>query len=305
MPDPGKRGTLVVTGATAGFGLEALRMVVGQIEQSVIVGARDPSNMPVDIAGEVTVLQLDLARLQSVATFCAEVMQRGPISGLILNAGLSPRRLHKTEDGFDRAFQVNYLSHFAMIQRLWDVLEPDAHILMTGSGTHDPEEKTPPPPPNHANALRLAYPETDPERDRFGSRAAARSYTSSKLCCIMASLELARRRPEGLSLAYDPGLVPGTRLTREFPQWLVRILLPILSRTMPADRTSTLSASANAFAYLMAGRSLIGQNGDYVAMRGGYPVVVNPSKMARDQHLSAQLWSDSEALLAECPAWME
>jgi len=297
MPDATPNSAIVMTGGTSGFGLIALRMVAANTTTPVIVGARDTNKLPNDLRDRVTVLPLDLASRQSVATFCLDVAKHGPIGHLVLNAGLSPRKLETTSDGYDRAFQVNYLATFELVYRLWDTLTPEAHIIITSSGTHDPDEKTPPPPPRHANVAMLANPTSDPDLDKMATRAAARSYTASKLCCTMLSLELASRRPMGTSISFDPGLVPGTSLTREFPQWLVKLLIPIMSRTMPADRTSTMSASATALAYLMVGRSLTGRNGDYLAMRGGYPMATHPSKLARNDKERTTLWLDSEDLL--------
>ncbi|MEL6921969.1 MAG: SDR family NAD(P)-dependent oxidoreductase [Pseudomonadota bacterium] len=91
----------------------------------------------------VTWVPLDLSSLQSVAALCGTAQAAGPIGGLVLNAGLSPRAMRKTDDGFDLAFQTNYLSHFAMIQAPWDHLTDDAHITITSSGTRDLAEKTP------------------------------------------------------------------------------------------------------------------------------------------------------------------
>ena len=297
MPESKSEKSIVMTGGTAGFGLIALEMVAQATDAPIIVGARDRTRIPDTIKDRVIIQPLDLGSRRSVAAFCEAVADVGPVGQLTLNAGLSPRKLKTTEDGFDRAFQVNYLSNFEIVHRLSEVLEPEAGIVITSSGTHDPEEKTPPPPPRHANANLLAHPSSDPDLDKIGGRAAARSYTASKLCSTMLSLELARRRPRGTSISFDPGLVPGTSLTREFPQWLVKLLIPIMSRTMPRDRTSTLSASATALAYLMAGRSLVGANGDYVAMRGGYPIVTAPSELARNDEARQRLWSDSKQLL--------
>lgn len=288
---------IILTGVTAGIGQKALDLAAQNLACRVYIGARDPLSVPEDLRSRMTVLSLDLASLKSVYAFCSEIIKAGPISGLVLNAGLSPRTPQKTKDGFDLAFQVNYLSHFAMIRTLWDQLTDDAHIVITSSGTHDPAEKTPPPPPRHADAFRLAKPHLDQNRDRSNAKAASRSYTSSKLCCTMLSLELAARRPIGTSISFDPGLVPGTRLTRDFPDWLVRILLPIMARTMPPDRTSTLAASASALAHLIVQTSLVGKNGDYIAMRGGYPIIVQPSVLARERSVREALWRDSEALL--------
>lgn len=180
-----KSGAIVMTGGTAGIGLEALRLAAHQNPATIFVGARKGSSLPTALAGSVSLLPLDLSSLASVSRFCESVAKAGPIGRLILNAGLSPRRLETTSDGIDRAFQVNYLAHLAIILRLWDVISDTVDIIITSSGTHDPAEKTPPPPPRHADVLKLADPASDPELDRMAPRAAARSYTASKLCCTM------------------------------------------------------------------------------------------------------------------------
>lgn len=295
--------TLVFTGVTAGFGEKALDLFLHKAQAPIVIGVRDPNRVRPEVSEKVIVLHLDLANLESVAAFCAAIAARGTVGGLVLNAGLSPRTLRLTEDGVDLAFQTNFLSHFAIIQSLWKQLADDAHVIITSSGTHDPAEKTPPPPPRHADARLLASPKTDPELDKSKAKAASRSYTASKLCCTMLSLEVAARRPQGTSISFDPGLVPGTGLTREFPGWLIRLLMPVMTRMMPADRTSNLPASATALAQFMARTSPVGVNGDYVAMRGGYPVVVPPSVMAQDADLRAALWHDSQAILAEAKNW--
>lgn len=185
MSIQGTDQTLVLTGVTSGIGQKALDLISKKMKRKLIIGARDPSSVPSEIANSVRVLPLDLARLESVAEFCKAAKQIDKINGLVLNAGLSPKSLRKTEDGFDLAFQVNYLAHFALIKTLWTDLSDDAHIIITSSGTHDPEEKAPPPAPKHADARRLADPNADTDRDRSEAKAASRSYTASKLCCTM------------------------------------------------------------------------------------------------------------------------
>lgn len=74
-------------------------------------------------------------------------------------------------------------------------------------------------------------------------------------------------------------------------------MLPIMSRTMPSDRTSTIAASATTLAQFINQTGFVGSNGSYVAMRGGYPIEARPSAMARDASLRKKLWQESEALL--------
>ncbi len=294
---------IVMTGATSGFGAEALRSVVRSGGCKVLVGARDASRLPSGLGLGVRTAHLDLSDLASAAAFANEAAGSGLIDALVLNAGISPRRLETTLNGFDRAFQVNYLSHFLIVQRMLDKLAPGAVVIATSSGTHDPEENTPPPPPKHADAMRLAYPDKDPDRDRMGMRAAARSYTASKLCMVLLAKELARRKPDLTSLAFDPGLVPGTGLVREFPPLLVKFVMPLMIRSMPPDRTGDIESTATAFADLIAENDLLqtldAKSGDYIAMRGGRPKIVHASTLAEDSQVATRLWNDSMKLLHE------
>ncbi|MEL6315516.1 MAG: SDR family NAD(P)-dependent oxidoreductase [Pseudomonadota bacterium] len=134
--------TLVLTGMTAGFGQKALELITGKARCKIIVGARNLDAVPQPMKDRVTWVSLDLSSIQSIAAFCETAKATGPIGGMALNAGLSPRALRKTDDGFDLAFQTNYLSHFAMIQAPWDHLTDEVHNTITSSGTYDPAEKT-------------------------------------------------------------------------------------------------------------------------------------------------------------------
>lgn len=243
----------------------------------------------------VIALPLDLEDMTSVTAFC-DTLPEGPIGTLVLNAGINTPKLVKTSAGFDRTFQVNYLSHFVMLRRLAPRLTPNVRIILTGSGTHDATEKTSTPPPKHADALRLAHPENDPDRDRFGGQAAARAYTASKLCCILLARHWAQMHPAHSVVAFDPGFVPDTGLTREYPRFLVAIIKRIVSARMPSDRTGTVDTSAAAFAALALREMFEPARGTYVSMRAGIAVEVAPSSVAQDASVASQLWKDSLTL---------
>lgn len=282
----------VLTGVTSGFGAAALDRIIEGNNGTICIGARSPDTLA---QLPVTALPLDLESMASVNAFCA-ALPEGPIVTVVLNAGINTPKLIQTADGIDRTFQVNYLSHFVMLQLIAHRLSPNARILLTGSGTHDPTEKTSTPPPKHADALRLADPMSDPERDRFGSQAAARAYTASKLCCILLARHWAHLNPAHSVVAFDPGFVPETGLTREYPRLLVALIKRIVSARMPADRTGSVETSANAFAALTLREIFDPASGTYVAMRGGVAVEVAPSAFAQDPIVAKQLWTDSMTL---------
>ena len=149
---------IVMTGATAGFGLFAAQKM-SEAGHDLTIGARGA--VPAALGSHVTSLPLDLDSLASVRRF-ADALGETPIDALILNAGLQLSKPAKSADGFERTFAVNHLAHFLLLQLVADRLAPRARIILTGSGTHDPAEKTPVTPPVHANADYLAYPDRDP-----------------------------------------------------------------------------------------------------------------------------------------------
>lgn len=287
---------IVLTGATSGFGAAALKHIVASNKAPLIVGARSP-NQVTDLYGErVTALPLDLQSLESVRAFCKQI-EGISISVLGLNAGITSSKVSMTEDGYERAFQVNYLAHFLMFQLLRPQLVDQAMVVTTGSGTHDPEEKAPPPTPRHANAEWLAFPDRDPKRDRIGSRAAGRAYTSSKLCCILMAQEIARRFPSLRAASFDPGFLPETNLAREFPPLAAAIVKRIIPFTMPRDRTGKIATTAPAYARLLLGDIAPSKSGAYLAMRAGIPLEAEVSELAREPGLGEAIWDESLKLL--------
>ena len=64
---------IVMTGATAGIGLEAAKRLCGEADGTLVVGARTPAKLPAGLAGGVDARPLDLASLTSVRAFAAGV----------------------------------------------------------------------------------------------------------------------------------------------------------------------------------------------------------------------------------------
>jgi len=286
--------TRVLTGVTSGFGAQALKSLV-QSDAHIIAGARNPAAITDLYSDRVEALPLDLADLQSVKNFCANIS--GPIDTLGLNAGISRMKLDQTADGFERTFQTNYLSHFLMFNLLKDRLSDDAIIVTTGSGTHDPAEKTPTIAPRHATAAFLADPAQDPGRSRLAAKTANHAYTASKLCCILMAREIAARHPSYRPSAFDPGFLPQTQLMREAPKLVAAVVKPLISKFMQADRTGTVEGSAAVWADLITGDRYPKENGGYIAMRGVDSMDHQPSALAQSPNIGAQLWDDSLALL--------
>ena len=291
---------VVMTGGTSGIGLEALRSMLGRGVQLPVLGVREASRLPLDLNGKVECRALDLNSLASVRDFCASLHGQ-KIDALVLNAGGQIPGAARSADGFERTFAVNHLAHYLMIRLLLPNLNQGARIIITSSGTHDPEVKTPMPAPHHADAKLLAFPDTDPTRDAKPGVAGRRAYSSSKLCNVMTARELATRtatiRPDLSIMAVDPGFVPGTGLARNYPgvaSWLFRHVIPLFAR---GEGTSRPKISGRLMADLVLDDSHAHARGEYWSVRSLALKQVDPSVIARDPVACAKLWDDSAAMV--------
>jgi len=295
---------IVMTGATAGIGRAAAARLLDTAEaRRLIVGARRPTASGDLVALGAEVQPLDLASLDSVRRFADGQINAPPIDALVLNAGLQCASPQTSRDGFELTFAVNHLAHYLLARLLAPHLAANGRIVLTASGTHDPDEKTGMPPPNHADAALLAFPEKDPARDPAALTAGQRAYTASKLCNVMTARELSRRlaatRPDIAVAAFDPGFTPGTGLARSYPGpigWIFKNVLPLVIRR--SGRVSTPANSGGLLADLVLAPRYAHARGAYFAVRGeGRLDETAPSALARDDAQCARLWEDSAGMV--------
>jgi NAD(P)-dependent dehydrogenase (short-subunit alcohol dehydrogenase family) len=232
--------------------------------------------------------RLDLASLRSVRDFAASL--EGPLHAIVCNAGIQlvgPTTF--TEDGFETTFQVNHLAHFLLVALLRDRLAPDGRVVVVSSGTHDPDQRTGMPAPRYTAAEELARPAPSDS-----SAEGRRRYTTSKLCNVLFVYELARRAPVAAN-AFDPGLMPGTGLARDYRplQKLVwNRVMPALTRVVP--NVNTPDRSGRALARLVTDPGLSAVTGAYFL--GERPRGSSTASYDRDK--ARDLWETSERLLS-------
>jgi NAD(P)-dependent dehydrogenase (short-subunit alcohol dehydrogenase family) len=293
---------IVMTGATAGIGLEAAKRLLSGWPCTLIVAARNPRTAPALLQKQADLQPVDLASLDSVRAFAARLLDQAPADALVLNAGVQCVGPHKSADGYELTFAVNHLAHYLLARLLAPHLSEGGRIIITTSGTHDPLEETGMPAPRHADARQLAHPCRDPDADRCRGRAGRRAYTSSKLCNVMTArtlaMKLAASRRDVAICAFDPGLTPGTGLARHY-RWpvgpLFRHVIPLI--VWQSARVSTPSISGGLLAEIASAHGYEAARGDYFAVRGGRLVKTSPSLLARDDAASERLWNDSAALV--------
>ena len=296
---------ILMTGGTSGIGLEAVNRLLKQKGHELTIGARTPDQAPSVVKKRTRVVPLDLQSLDAVRAFIKQ-MEAQTFDVLLLNAGMQCVKPEKSKDGFELTFAVNHLAHYLIARALTSRLAKGGRVILTSSGTHDPEMKTGIPAPRHADAKKLAYPESDPDRDKRAMTAGQRAYSSSKLCNVMTARELAKRlsasRPDIAVIAYDPGFTPGTGLARNYPGpigFIFRHFVGYFVRR--SERVSTPKNSGGLLADLAVAPAYANARGAYYAVRGTKVEDVPPSTIAQDAAACAKLWDDSAALVGLAP----
>jgi short chain dehydrogenase len=265
----------------------------------LLLGARRPGPPAAET------LPLDLAHLDSVRSFAAAVGERlgaTPIDALVLNAGRSGDADGRSVDGLEITFAVNHLAHYLLLRLLLPRLANHARIVLTTSGTHDPAQRAPLPPPRHANARLLAHPELDPVRDqRPRSLPVAPTPPPSSASCSRPGPWPPSLRPRRASSPWLPrsGRTPGTGLLRH--EGLVLRALwqvlgsPLLRPLVP--RANSRKAAGGALAELALGRVRPPAGRIYAALRRGELTWPDPSELACRDDLMHTLWRDSAELI--------
>ncbi len=250
--------TAIVTGANTGLGFECARALAETRDWHVIVACRSAEKGREAVKRlfaqtwhkGIEAMTLDLASLESARNFARDYAAepRPPLRAIVCNAAtqIVTGRTY-TEDGFKTTFAVNHLGHFLLVNLMLAQMAPPARIVVVSSGTHDPAQTTGMPSPVYKSARLLARPDEDskPLNDPNGT-AGRRAYTTSKLCNLQFTYELERRlRAEkaggtnGSSItvnAFDPGLMPGTGLARDYgrmARFAWRFVLPALRPFVP------------------------------------------------------------------------
>lgn len=292
--------TVIVTGATSGLGLECTRALLEKPGIEVILAVRDVDRgeAVVDELGAAErcrVERLDLASLSSVRAFVRRFLDQPPAgpTSIVCNAGLQiTSGTAWTEDGIEMAFGVNHLGHFALVTAVVDALAPHSRIVVVSSDTHDPKKHTGMPAPRMGSVETLARP---PEKRGRSRRDGRIRYTTSKLCNVLFAYELQRRlnerRPgKGIgAIAFNPGLMPGSGLARDYGPIARFAWRHALSR-LPIARTTKESGAD--LAALASDPAFADAGGLY--FDGLEPI--RSSLESYDLGRSIELWVTSEAL---------
>jgi NAD(P)-dependent dehydrogenase (short-subunit alcohol dehydrogenase family) len=290
----------VVTGANSGLGFGLAKSLAGA-GADVVMAIRNRAKGESAIAeicrelpsAKLTIRQLDLSSLKSVAALGDELTAEGrPIDMLINNAGvMTPPQRQETDDNFELQFGANHLGHFALTGRLLPLLRAaegarvvTVSSIAAGQRNLDFED---------ANAQHAYKP--------------MRSYGMAKLAQLIFATELDRRsRARGwgvMSNAAHPGLsktnlLSGASYGRDKPTLQARFtqltwwLLPFMWLDIDEGIKPTLYAAASPDA---EGARYYGPRGFYETAGGGVTSAGVP-RLARSGPDRERLWQLSEKL---------
>ncbi|MCL8250781.1 SDR family NAD(P)-dependent oxidoreductase [Aeromicrobium fastidiosum] len=129
--------TALVTGGYSGIGLETTR-ALAKAGARVVVPARRPDQARDQLAGidRTEVDELDLGDLDSVAAFADRLVGSGRTLDVVIDsAGIMATPETRVGPGWEAQFATNHLGHFALVNRLWPVIEPGGARVVSVSST--------------------------------------------------------------------------------------------------------------------------------------------------------------------------
>ncbi|PRY66994.1 short-subunit dehydrogenase [Glaciihabitans tibetensis] len=271
------RKTIVITGASDGIGAAAARRLHANGHAVVVVGRSAEKTRHVATAIDSPYFVADFASLAAVRELAAALLDRfDTIDVLANNAGGVFGDRQKTEDGFEKTFQVNHLAPFLLTDLLLPTLiRSKATVIQTAS---------------IAARLYGKVDVSDLNNDRRFS--ANKAYGDSKLENILFTTELHRRyHPQGINaVAFHPGLVESS-----FASTTTSLSMKMLYAN-PFTKRMLVTSEQGADQLVWLSETMPGsawQSGSYLEKRS-IATRVNPQ--VRDEQLGRDLWAVSEKI---------
>lgn len=225
--------TVLITGATAGIGLETARALAAHGFHVLLHGRtlEQASAAAAALAtGRITPVYADLSDLAAVRQLAETVRHdHPPLDVLINNAGVWNSKLELTEEGVEKTFAVNHLAPFYLTGLLKEHLTTDARIICVASDSHK-------------QVKGMAFEDLNLTSNYHGLR----SYAQSKLANVLFCYEYDRRKEgETTICAVQPGLVQ-TDIGIKGNTWLHRLAWRV-RRRMRGHKTPAQGAATSIF----------------------------------------------------------
>ncbi|KAJ6109200.1 hypothetical protein N7486_001434 [Penicillium sp. IBT 16267x] len=296
--------SVLVTGGTIGLGYQCALIIARSCPTyQVIIASRTDNGAAERInkllnQSNVRFMKLDLSSLANIRSFAKawDKAHLPPLYSLVCNAALQfPGAAEYTEDGFEKTFGINHVGHALLFSLLRGSLADTARIVITGSGTHDPAQKSGMPDAFYNTAEELAHPLA-----KYAQDNGRQHYTNTKLANVLYMFALHRRfmtindkaGKHWTVTTMDPGLMPGTGLAREasgIEKFLWYKVLPRiipLLRVLVSPNIHTPQESGEALARLAVGEDVEGVSGRYFEGKREIP----SSKDSLDEAKQEDLW---------------
>jgi retinol dehydrogenase 12 len=268
---------VVITGATSGIGLAAVKQCVQSGAFVIGVGRSEVRNQnamsQVSFGrpkGEARYLLADLAKKDQINALGSDIRRVlrnhgfSQLNALVNNAGVYLEKKQMTHEGIEKTFAVNHLAPFILTHSLLDLLKQaeQGRVLTVTSYSH----RTTP-----LNLRRIHNP-----RPYIGLLA----YKRSKLCNVLFSKMLIKKEKEVAAFAVDPGLVNtaiASKGSQGVSHWVWR------KRRYKGTKPDV---PARTILFLIGERQIDLQDGIY--FKDSEPI--SPSHKAQNMHLAEKLW---------------
>ena len=178
-----------VTGSAEGIGRETASTLV-RMGHRVILHARSRTRAEeaqAAVPGAVGVVVGDLGSLEETRALAVAAQKEGPFDTVIHNAGVgAAARRETTPDGLERIFQINVLGPYVLTA----LMDRPSRLVYLTSGLESQGQ--------------IELGDLQRERRPWNGELA---YADSKLCDVLLALAVARRWPEVIVNAVDPGWI--------------------------------------------------------------------------------------------------
>jgi len=273
--------TILITGASAGIGLQSAIGLAKQGANIVMVGRhKERTSEAVELVRtqtgnrSVSYLLADLSSIQEVRRLAREFKDKYPALDVLLNnAGAVLLRRKVSVDGYEMTLALNHLNYFLLTQLLLDMLKaaPAGRIVNVASRAHYR---------GHVNFEDL--------QSRHGYNG-MRVYSMSKLMNVLFTYELARRL-DGTNVTANclhPGFVASNFGGNN--GWIARIAMRFMTGRISVEE------GAKCPIFLASSPDVQGVSGKYFNFD---TQETRSSEESYDQNIARRLWDVSEELVA-------
>lgn len=246
--------------------------------------------------GEIHIFYMDLSILSTVVEGVKEFrLRESKLHILINNAGVMALPFELTKNQFEIQYQVNYLSHFLLTQKLLPALL---------EVSDDPSELAAPRIVSLSSIAHHFVPKhfdpMDPIKKTPNFLYTWIRYGRSKMNMIYAAQELTRRYPDILSIAVHPGIITNTPLFNYLRS--ITVMGPIAKQAFKTfDKVNGITAEEGCLSTLRAVMDptlTAAEDGGQYFVTGG--IKEKASKLARNPEYARLCWKSSFEAIRSC-----